>query len=78
MSLPQLTTPEFTTQLPSTNETIAFRPFLVKEEKVLLMAQQGKDQNEILNAVNNFDRKIYIITKKIAKPIIPKSWNKVK
>ena len=51
MSLPQLTTPEFTTQLPSTNETIAFRPFLVKEEKVLLMAQQGKDQNEILNAV---------------------------
>ena len=51
MALPQLTTPEFQTQLPSTQETIHFRPFLVKEEKLLLMAQQGKDQKEILNTV---------------------------
>ena len=51
MALPQLTTPEFQTLLPSTQETIHFRPFLVKEEKLLLMAQQGKDQKEILNTV---------------------------
>ena len=51
MALPQLTTPEFQTLLPSTQETIHFRPFLVKEEKLLLMAQQGKDQKEILNVV---------------------------
>jgi hypothetical protein len=51
MTLPQLTTPEFQTPLPSTQEAIHFRPFLVKEEKMLLMAQQGKDQKEILNVV---------------------------
>jgi len=51
MALPKLTTPEFYTKLPSTDQTIAFRPFLVKEEKILLMAQQGKDQQEIQNAV---------------------------
>ena len=51
MALPQLTAPEFQTKLPSTQETIHFRPFLVKEEKLLLMAQQGKDQKEILNVV---------------------------
>ena len=48
MSLPQIKTPEFLTQLPSTGEKIAFRPFLVKEEKILLMAQQGKDESEIM------------------------------
>ena len=51
MALPKVTTPEFQTELPSTQETIYFRPFLVKEEKLLLMAQQGKDQKEILNVV---------------------------
>ena len=51
MALPKVTTPEFQTELPSTQETIHFRPFLVKEEKLLLMAQQGKDQKEILNVV---------------------------
>ena len=34
MPLPQITTPEFTTTLPSTGEKIIFRPFLVKEEKL--------------------------------------------
>ena len=53
MSLPHIKTPEFITQLPSTGEKIAFRPFLVKEEKLLLMAQQGKDEKEILRSVYN-------------------------
>ena len=53
MPLPQITTPEFTTTLPSTGEKIVFRPFLVKEEKILLMAQEGKDKNEIQRAVIN-------------------------
>jgi hypothetical protein len=53
MPLPQITTPEFTTILPSTGERISFRPFLVKEEKILLMAQEGKDKNEIQRAVIN-------------------------
>ena len=53
MPLPQITTPEFTTILPSTGERLSFRPFLVKEEKILLMAQEGKDKAEIQRAVIN-------------------------
>ena len=53
MPLPQITTPEFTTTLPSTGEKIVFRPFLVKEEKILLMAQEGKDKQEIQTAILN-------------------------
>lgn len=53
MALPQIKTPEFITSLPSTGEKIVFRPFLVKEEKVLLMAQQGKDEKEVVRAVYN-------------------------
>ena len=53
MPLPNIVTPEFVTNLPSTKQQIKFRPFLVKEEKVLLMAQEGKDPNEIQNAVVN-------------------------
>ena len=53
MPLPQITTPEFTTIVPSTGEKLSFRPFLVKEEKILLMAQEGKDKNEIQRAVIN-------------------------
>ena len=53
MPLPNIVTPEFVTNLPSTKQQIKFRPFLVKEEKVLLMAQEGKDQDEITTAVIN-------------------------
>jgi|TARA_R100000479_G_C6374224_1_gene198350 hypothetical protein len=53
MALPLLNTPEFETNLPSTGQTIKFRPFLVKEEKILFMALQGGDTKEMANAVNN-------------------------
>ena len=51
MPLPEIVTPEFQTNLPSTGETIFYRPFLVKEEKMLLMAQEGQDRKEITNSV---------------------------
>jgi hypothetical protein len=51
MALPSLSTPEFVTKIPSTGEEIKYRPFLVKEEKILLMALEGKDQVEITDAV---------------------------
>lgn len=51
MALPSISTPEFQTNIPSTGETITYRPFLVKEEKILLMAMEGKDNREIYNAV---------------------------
>jgi|TARA_B110000908_G_scaffold160625_1_gene204033 hypothetical protein len=51
MALPSLTAPEFFTKIPSTGKEIKYRPFLVKEEKILLMALEGNDQNEITNAI---------------------------
>jgi len=53
MALPKIAVPEFKTIIPSTKEEVYFRPFLVKEEKLLLMALEGNDQEEITNAVIN-------------------------
>lgn len=53
MALPVMSVPEFSTKLPSTGKEIRYRPFLVKEEKVLLMALQGEDQTEITTAITN-------------------------
>jgi hypothetical protein len=47
MKLPKIEHPIFTTKLPSTGKLIKFRPFLVKEEKILLMALAGEDENEM-------------------------------
>lgn len=52
MALPNINQQTFELEIPSTDEKIKYRPFLVKEEKVLLMAMEGKDQNEIKVAIN--------------------------
>jgi hypothetical protein len=51
MALPSISTPEFKTTIPSTGQNITYRPFLVKEEKILLMAMEGNDQKEIEHAI---------------------------
>lgn len=51
--LPVINTPEFETVLPSNGKMVKYRPFLVKEEKVLYMALEGGDVGEIANAVTN-------------------------
>lgn len=43
MALPKIATPVFFITIPSTRKEFKFRPFLVKEEKILLMAQQGEN-----------------------------------
>lgn len=50
MALPKLDLPLYTTKLPSTDEEVTYRPFLVKEEKILLMALESGDDKEIFNA----------------------------
>lgn len=50
-SLPKIGYPIFNLKLPSTEKEIKFRPFLVKEEKLLLMAQSSEDPKEIINAI---------------------------
>ena len=51
MALPKLTTPTYELEIPSTDEKIFYRPFLVKEEKILLMAMESGKNEDIVNAV---------------------------
>ena len=51
MALPKLETKTYTLTLPSTGEDIKYRPFLVKEQKTLLMAQESKNNNELIDAM---------------------------
>ena len=53
MALPKLNTPTYELVLPSTNEKIKFRPFLVKEQKVLLIAQESNDDEQVANAMGH-------------------------
>jgi hypothetical protein len=51
MALPKLTTPTYELEIPSTDEKIKYRPFLVKEEKILLMAMESGENKDIIQAV---------------------------
>ena len=53
MALPKLNTPTYELEIPSTDEKIQYRPFLVKEEKILMMALETKDNAQIVNAVKD-------------------------
>lgn len=53
MALPKLNVPKFKLKLPSDGRTVTFRPFLVKEEKVLLQATEFGDQSEIIMAIKD-------------------------
>ncbi len=70
MALPKLTAPEFKTEMPSTKEEIIYRPFLVKEQKLLLMASEGDDEAEILHAVENIVESC-VLNKKIVARELP-------
>ncbi len=51
MALPELNTARYSMVLPSTGETVEYRPYLVKEEKILMMALESEDQNVVMKAV---------------------------
>ena len=51
MPLPKIATPTYQLELPSTGKTISYRPFLVKEEKVLVIALESEDTKQITNAI---------------------------
>ena len=51
MTLPILETPSYEMTLPSADVKVKFRPFLVKEEKILLQALESEDQKQIINAL---------------------------
>ena len=51
MALPKITTPTYTFKQPSTGEEIEYRPFLVGEEKILLMAMESEDEAQMYPAI---------------------------
>ena len=51
MSLPQINTPVHELTIPSTGKKIKYRPFVVREEKILLLALESEDQKEITDAI---------------------------
>ena len=53
MALPKLNNTQYELQLPSTGESIKFRPWLIKEQKLLMMAQESDDAQEIERAFAN-------------------------
>ena len=53
MALPKLTTPTYELEVPSTDEIIKYRPFLVREEKILLIALESGEPEDIINAVKD-------------------------
>ena len=53
MPLPKIATPTYELVLPSSGRKIKFRPFLVKEEKILIIALESEDQKQITNAVKS-------------------------
>ena len=51
MPLPKIATPTYEMVLPSSDRKIKYRPFLVKEEKLLIIAMESEDQKQITNAI---------------------------
>ena len=70
MPLPKIATPTYELELPSTGKTISYRPFLVKEEKLLVLALESEDTKQITNAIKAVI-KACVLTKGIKVETLP-------
>ena len=70
MPLPKIATPSYELELPSTGQTITYRPFLVKEEKLLVIALESEDTKQITNAIKAVIRAC-ILTKGVKVESLP-------
>ena len=70
MPLPKIATPSYELELPSTGKTIEYRPFLVKEEKLLVIALESQDTKQITNAIKAVIRSC-ILTKSVKVENLP-------
>ncbi len=59
MPLPKIATPQYELTLPSTKQKVKYRPFLVKEEKVLVLAMETEDTKEITTAVGDPSSRVH-------------------
>ena len=70
MPLPKIATPSYELELPSTGKTVQYRPFLVKEEKLLVIALESEDTKQITNAIKAVIRAC-VLTKGIKVETLP-------
>ena len=70
MPLPTIETPTYELKLPSSNKKVKYRPFLVKEEKILIIALETKNQSDITNSVTDVLKKC-VLTKGIDIDTLP-------
>jgi len=70
MPLPKIATPSYELELPSTEQTITYRPFLVKEEKLLVIALESEDTKQITNAIKAVIRAC-VLTKGVKVETLP-------
>tara|TARA_R100000900_G_scaffold69072_1_gene55000 strand:+ start:648 stop:1367 length:720 start_codon:yes stop_codon:yes gene_type:complete len=70
MPLPKIATPTYELELPSTGKTIEYRPFLVKEEKLLVIALESEDTKQITTAIKAVLRNC-ILTKGVKVEALP-------
>ena len=70
MPLPKIAAPTYELELPSTGQLIQFRPFLVKEEKLLVIAMESEDTKQITNALKSVIKNC-ILTKGIKIETLP-------
>jgi hypothetical protein len=70
MPLPKIATPTYELELPSTGQTVQYRPFLVKEEKVLVIALESEDPKQITTAIKTVIKNC-ILTKGIKVEALP-------
>ena len=70
MPLPKIATPTYSLELPSTGKTINYRPFLVKEEKLLVIALESEDNKQITTAIKAVI-KACVLTKGIKVETLP-------
>jgi len=70
MPLPKIATPTYELELPSNEQTIQYRPFLVKEEKLLVIALESEDTKQITNAIKTVIKNC-ILTKGIKVEDLP-------
>jgi len=68
--LPKIVAPSYELELPSTEETIQYRPFLVKEEKLLVIALESEDTKQITTAIKTVIKNC-ILTKNIKVEALP-------
>ena len=66
MALPEIATPIYTLTIPSTKKKVKYRPFLVKEQKLLILALENDDQEQILDAITTTIRNCLITKVNVA------------